>query len=232
MTSVRLSRYRTGQDARVGASAPIVVPYMLQLYVVVTPRKNLHDCHDAAFDQVTATTRDRRMYIDDLPKPLILPICHRAVAVRKQFRDWCLHTFEDTCRTCSAVSPPDEGFTICENVSSNKTVLPNTFLVEHNQVRIPCTSTYFSWLNQVKNWFSLIQRDVISRCIFVPVKDLDKKLTRYIKAHPKDPKPIKWKYDRPKMAIPPILLTQCCVAARRRPQKHAWVETILLLEVG
>ncbi len=198
MTSVILSRYRTGQDARVGASAPIVVPYMLQLYVVVTPMKNLHDCHDAAFNQVTATARDRRMYIDELPKPLILRICHKAVAVRKQSRDWWLHTFEDTCRTCSPVSPPDQGLTICEDVSSNKTVLPHTFLVEHNRVWIPCTPTYFSWLNQVKNWFSRIQRDVISQCIFVPVRDLDKKLSRYIKAHSKDSKAIKWKYDRPK----------------------------------
>lgn len=28
-------------------------------------------------------------------------------------------------------------------------------------------------------------------------KDLDKKLIRYIRAHNKNPKPIKWKYDDP-----------------------------------
>ncbi|MFM9428928.1 transposase [Variovorax sp. GrIS 2.14] len=86
---------------------------------------------------------------------------------------------------------------ICDNVSSHKTELVQTFLAEHSQVRIHYTPTYSSWLNQVENWFSRIQRDVISRGIFASVKDLDKKLMRYIKAHNKDPRPIKWKYDNP-----------------------------------
>ncbi|MFM9428636.1 transposase [Variovorax sp. GrIS 2.14] len=84
---------------------------------------------------------------------------------------------------------------ICHNVSSHKAELVQTFLTEHRQVRIHYTPTYSSWLNQVENWFSRIQRDVISRGIFASVKDLDKKLLRYIKAHNKDLEPIKWKYD-------------------------------------
>ncbi len=86
---------------------------------------------------------------------------------------------------------------ICDNVSSHKTERVQTFLAEHSQVRIHYTPTYSSWLNQVENWFSRIQRDVISRGIFASVKDLDKKLMRYIKVHNKDPRPIKWKYDNP-----------------------------------
>jgi hypothetical protein len=38
---------------------------------------------------------------------------------------------------------------------------------------------------------------VISRGIFTSVKDLDKKLMRYIRQYNKDPKPSKWKYDDP-----------------------------------
>ena len=86
---------------------------------------------------------------------------------------------------------------ICDNVSSHKTELVQSFLAEHAHVQIHYTPTYSSWLNQVENWFSRIQRDVISRGIFTSVKDLDKKLMRYIRAHNKDPKPIKWKYDDP-----------------------------------
>mgnify|MGYP001549210709 FL=1 len=96
-------------------------------------------------------------------------------------------------------SQPDqrEIHVICDNVSSHKTELVQIFLAEHRQVQIHYTPTYSSWLNQVENWFSRIQRDVISRGIFASVKDLDKKLMRYIKAHNKDLKPIKWKYDNP-----------------------------------
>ena len=86
---------------------------------------------------------------------------------------------------------------ICDNVSSHKTGLVAEFLQRHKPVRIHYTPTYSSWLNQVENWFARIQRDVISRGIFTSVKDLDKKLMRYIRSHNKDPKPIKWKYDDP-----------------------------------
>jgi transposase len=87
---------------------------------------------------------------------------------------------------------------ICDNVSSHKTGLVDAFLATHTNVQIHYTPTYSSWLNQVENWFSRIQRDVISRGVFTSVKDLDKKLMRYIRQHNKNPKPLKWKYDNPK----------------------------------
>ena len=75
------------------------------------------------------------------------------------------------------------------------------FLQQHRDVRFHYTPTYTSWLNQVENWFSRIQRDVIARGIFTTVKDLDRKLMRYIREHNKNPKPIKWKYDDPSRRI-------------------------------
>jgi len=60
---------------------------------------------------------------------------------------------------------------ICDNVSSHKTDLVAEFLASHEQVQIHYTPTYSSWLNQVENWFSRIQRDVISRGIFTSLKD-------------------------------------------------------------
>ncbi len=93
---------------------------------------------------------------------------------------------------------------ICDNVSSHKTERVAEFLAEHGHVRVHYTPTYSSWLNQVENWFSRIQRDVISRGIFTSVKDLDRKLMRYIRAHNKNPKPVKWKYDDPSRRIHPV----------------------------
>jgi len=36
------------------------------------------------------------------------------------------------------------------------------------------TPTYSSWLNQVECWFAKIERDVIARGVFNPVRDLDR----------------------------------------------------------
>lgn len=81
---------------------------------------------------------------------------------------------------------------ICDNVSSHKTQRVQDFLAAHPSEPMHFTPTYSSWLNQVENWFSRIQRDVISRGIFSSVSDLDKKLMRYIRAHNKIPRPIRW----------------------------------------
>ena len=69
---------------------------------------------------------------------------------------------------------------ICDNVRSHETDLVETFLAKHRRVQIHYTPTFSSWLNQVEYWFARIQRDVISRGIFTSVKDLDKKLMRYV----------------------------------------------------
>ena len=75
------------------------------------------------------------------------------------------------------------------DVLSHKTVLVDVFLAKHTNVRIHYTTTYSSCLNQVENWFSRIQRDVISHGIFTSVRDLDRKLVRYIRQYNKDPRP-------------------------------------------
>lgn len=90
---------------------------------------------------------------------------------------------------------------ICDNVSSHKTALVAQFLETNPHVQLHFTPTYSSWLNQVENWFSRIQRDVIARGIFTSVKDLDRKIMRYIKHHNLDPKPLKWKYADPSRRI-------------------------------
>ena len=83
---------------------------------------------------------------------------------------------------------------IADNLSTHKTQAVRTFLFEHPHVRLHFTPTYSSWLNQVELWFAKIERDVISRGIFESLKDLRRKLMRYIRHHNKNPKPIKWTY--------------------------------------
>ncbi|MCP3721007.1 IS630 family transposase [Paraburkholderia sp. CNPSo 3281] len=100
--------------------------------------------------------------------------------------------------------PKQEIHVICDNVSSHKTPRVQEFLRQHKNVRLHYTPTYTSWLNQVENWFSRIQRDVIARGIFTTVKDLERKLMRYIREHNKNPTPIKWKHDDPSRRIRPV----------------------------
>jgi transposase len=68
------------------------------------------------------------------------------------------------------------------------------FLAAHPRVHIHYTPTYSSWLNQVEIWFSKIERDVIARGIFTSVKDLKRKLMRYIRYYNREAKPFKWTY--------------------------------------
>lgn len=95
-----------------------------------------------------------------------------------------------------ASQPADrEIHVICDNVSSHKTERVRAFLQANPNVQMHYTPTYSSWLNQVENWFSRIQRSVITRGVFTSVKDLDKKIMRFIRQYNKDARPIKWKYD-------------------------------------
>lgn len=92
--------------------------------------------------------------------------------------------------------PEQEIHVICDNVSSHKTERMQNFLEEHRNVQLHYTPTYTSWLNRVENWFA--------RGVFSSVKDLDRKLMRYIRQHNKNSKPIKWRYDDPSRRIRPV----------------------------
>jgi transposase len=83
---------------------------------------------------------------------------------------------------------------IADNLSAHKTKRVAQFLAAHPKVHLHYTPTYSSWLNQVENWFAKIERDVIARGVFTSVKDLARKLMRYIRHHNQHAAPIKWAY--------------------------------------
>jgi transposase len=90
---------------------------------------------------------------------------------------------------------------IADNLSAHKTRRVEQFLAAHDKVHLHYTPTYSSWLNQVENWFAKIERDVIARGVFTSVRDLARKLKRYIRHYNRDPKPIKWTYREPSHRI-------------------------------
>jgi transposase len=93
--------------------------------------------------------------------------------------------------------------TSSSNLSTHKTKRVREFLAEHPNVHLHFTPTYSSWLNQVENWFARIERDVIARGVFTSVRDLARKLMRYIRHHNRAAKPIKWAYRDPSHRILP-----------------------------
>jgi transposase len=84
---------------------------------------------------------------------------------------------------------------ILDNLSAHKTRKVEQFLNDHPQVKLHFTPTYSSWLNQIEIWFARIEREVIARGVFTSVKDLSRKLMRYIRAYSKAAQPFKWKYS-------------------------------------
>lgn len=117
------------------------------------------------------------------------------------------HTSEEFVAFLSSVvaSQPrgKEIHVILDNLSTHKTKRVVDFLASYPSVRLHYTPTYSSWLNQVENWFSKIERDVISRGVFTSIKDLARKLMRYIRKYNRDPRPIKWAYSDPSRRIRP-----------------------------
>src|SRR5271170_7148154 len=90
---------------------------------------------------------------------------------------------------------------IADNLAAHKTKRVEQFLAAHSKLHLHYTPTYSSWLNQVENWFAKIERDVIARGVFTSVKDLARKLMRYIRHYNRHPKPIKWTYRDPSHRI-------------------------------
>src|SRR5438552_8691107 len=91
--------------------------------------------------------------------------------------------------------PKQEIHVILDNLSAHKTQKVTSFLQKHSNVKVHFTPTYSSWLNQVEIWFSKIERDVIARGVFSSVRDLARKLTRYIRAYSKTARPFNWRYS-------------------------------------
>jgi transposase len=92
---------------------------------------------------------------------------------------------------------------VVDNLSAHKTERVELFLNEHPRIKMHFTPTYSSWLNQVECWFSKIERDVIARGVFSSVKDLAKKIMRYIRLYNRQAKPFKWTYRNTRNRILP-----------------------------
>ena len=107
-------------------------------------------------------------------------------------------------------APAREVHIILDNLSAHKSQVVRDFLATHPNVHFHFTPTYSSWLNQVEIWFSKVERDVIVRGIFTSVKDLARKLRRYINAYSANAKPIQWRYSDSTRRIRSNIVSATC----------------------
>src|SRR6267378_5110542 len=94
---------------------------------------------------------------------------------------------------------------IADNLSAHKTKEVSVFLQANPHLRIHYTPTYSSWLNQVENWFSKIQRQIIASGVFNSVNDLARKIMRFIRNYNKTATPMRWRYVDEKRRISPAI---------------------------
>src|SRR3954454_16011284 len=69
-------------------------------------------------------------------------------------------------------------------------------------------------------WFVRIEREVIARGVFTSVKDLSRKLMRYIRAYSKTARPFRWKYANLKHRITYATVSQSLRQATRLAEPH------------
>jgi transposase len=95
----------------------------------------------------------------------------------------------------SSCKPQQEIHIIADNLSTHLTRQIEEFLKRNPNAKLHFTPTYSSWLNQVEIWFARLEREVI-------MKDLSRKLMRYIRAYSTTARPFKWKYSGVRPRIP------------------------------
>ena len=81
---------------------------------------------------------------------------------------------------------------IVDNYATHKHAKVKVWLAKRPRYHIHFTPHYSSWLNQVERWFGLITQQAIRRGSFRSVKELVRKIERFVDGYNKDSKPFVW----------------------------------------
>lgn len=81
---------------------------------------------------------------------------------------------------------------VCDNVSVHHGKLVRAWLAAHPRFRMHFTPVHCSWMNQVEQWFSVLQRKRFLAPNFEDLNDLRCKVSQFIAAWNREAHPFKW----------------------------------------
>lgn len=81
---------------------------------------------------------------------------------------------------------------VCDNVSMHKGKLTRAWLSKHPRFQMHFTPVHCSWMNQVEQWFSIVQRKRLTAPNFPNVDELEQRLLAFIREWNEIAHPFKW----------------------------------------
>jgi len=88
--------------------------------------------------------------------------------------------------------PKREIHAICDNYGTHKHPVVKEWLAAHPRIQLHFTPTSSSWMNLVERWFARITDEAIRRGSFDDVRDLERKIMKYLDHWNHDAKPFRW----------------------------------------
>lgn len=81
---------------------------------------------------------------------------------------------------------------ILDNYATHKHATVRAWFARHPRYHVHFTPTYSSWLNQVEIWFGLITRQAIRRASFRNVRELIRRIDRFVTQYNRTAQPFRW----------------------------------------
>ena len=81
---------------------------------------------------------------------------------------------------------------VCDNVRMHKGQLVCAWLALHPRVRFHFTPVHCSWMNQIEQWFSILQRKRLTVPNFDDLQDLEQKILTFIAEWNQEAAPFNW----------------------------------------
>ena len=81
---------------------------------------------------------------------------------------------------------------ICDNVSIHRGKIARAWLAAHPRFSMHFTPVHCSWMNQVEQWFSILQRKRLAAPNFDDLSDLERKILQFIEDWNVGAHPFKW----------------------------------------
>lgn len=92
---------------------------------------------------------------------------------------------------------------VCDNVSIHRGKRTQAWLAAHPRFRMHFTPVHCSWMNQVEQWFSILQRKRLRATNFADLSDLESKLLAFIAQWNEAAQPFNWtaaSFDKVRMS--------------------------------